>query len=109
MQGEVSLPSETQNLKVTVIPALGDSVSLITGLIGGPVVGLTTLLVQKLLRDPLGKASTYQYSVVGTWDNPDVIPVMRNETSARDVNAKDVAKDAVKAIPSATTHNTTKP
>lgn len=109
MQGEVSLPSETQNLRVTVIPALGDSVSLITGLIGGPVVGLTTLLVQKLLRDPLGKASTYQYNIVGTWDNPDVIPVVRNETSALDVNAKDVAKDAVKAMPSATTQNRTKP
>jgi uncharacterized protein (TIGR02099 family) len=109
MQGEVSLPSESQKLRVTVIPALGDSVSLITGLIGGPVVGLTTLLVQKLLRDPLGKASTYQYNVVGTWDNPDVIPVARNETSARDVNAKDVAEDAVKAIPSATTQNRTKP
>jgi uncharacterized protein YhdP len=109
MQGEVSLPGETQNLRVTVIPSLGDSVSLMTGLIGGPIVGLTTLLVQKLLRDPLGKASTYQYSVVGTWDNPDVIPVVRNESSARDVNAKDVVNDAGKAIPSATTQNKSNP
>jgi uncharacterized protein (TIGR02099 family) len=109
MQGDVSLPRETQNLRVTVIPALGDSVSLITALMGGPVVGLTTLLVQKILQDPLGKASTYQYRVVGTWDNPDVIPVARNDAPANGANAGEVPKEAVKSAPPETPQNRTTP
>lgn len=75
MQGEISLPGETQNLKLTVIPSLGEGVSIITTLIGGPVVGLTTLLAQKLLQDPVGRAMGYEYNVTGKWDSPDVARV----------------------------------
>ncbi|MBL8517746.1 MAG: TIGR02099 family protein [Betaproteobacteria bacterium] len=75
MQGEISLPNETQSLKLTVIPSLGEGVSIITTLIGGPVVGLTTLLAQKLLQDPVGRALGYEYNVTGKWDNPDVARV----------------------------------
>ena len=88
MQGEVSLPNETQNLRMTVIPSLGDGVSVITALIGGPVIGLTTLLVQKLLQDPLGRAAGYQYNVTGTWENPDVVRVGRNGVLADDVSGE---------------------
>lgn len=75
MQGEISLPMETQNLKVTVVPALGEGVSVITTLLGGPIVGLTTLLAQKLLSDPVGRAFGYEYNVTGKWENPDVARV----------------------------------
>ena len=99
MHGDISLPNETQNLKLTVIPSLGEGVSIITTLIGGPVVGLTTLLAQKLLSDPLGRAFGYQYNVTGKWDNPDVVREGRgnetpagvaagNEKAAREVNGK---------------------
>ncbi len=75
MQGDISLPNETQNLRLTVIPSLGEGVSIITTLIGGPVVGLTTLLAQKLLQDPIGRALGYEYNVTGKWDSPDVARV----------------------------------
>lgn len=75
MQGEISLADETQKLKLTVIPSLGEGVSIITTLIGGPVVGLTTLLAQKLLQDPVGRALGYEYNVTGKWDSPDVARV----------------------------------
>jgi uncharacterized protein YhdP len=26
--------------------------------------------VQKVLRDPIGQISAYEYSITGTWDNP---------------------------------------
>lgn len=82
MQGDISLPNETQNLRLTVIPSLGESVSIIGTLIGGPVVGLTTLLAQKLLSDPLGRAFGYQYNVTGKWDSPDVVRVTRESEAA---------------------------
>jgi hypothetical protein len=36
------------------------------------VLGLSTLLVTKLLKNPIGKAVAYEYQVTGSWDNPQV-------------------------------------
>jgi uncharacterized protein YhdP len=70
MQGEVSLPNETQSLKVRVVPEVGEGVAIAATVLGTPVLGLTTLLVQKLLQNPLNKIVAYEYAVTGTWDNP---------------------------------------
>jgi uncharacterized protein (TIGR02099 family) len=77
MQGDVSLPQETQDLRLTVIPSLGGGVSFLAGLLVNPAVGVGALLLQKILQDPVGKAAAYQYKVTGTWDNPDAVPVER--------------------------------
>jgi uncharacterized protein YhdP len=78
MQGETSLASETQKLRVRVVPVLSDTVSGAVALLGGPVVGLTTLLVQKVLKDPIGQIIAYEYSITGTWDNPVVTNLKRS-------------------------------
>lgn len=70
MGGEVSLPMETQNLTLRVVPEVGEGVALAATVLGTPVLGLTTLLVSKLLQNPLGKAVSYEYFVTGSWDNP---------------------------------------
>lgn len=72
MAGEVSLPMETQNLTLKVVPEVGESVAIAATVLGTPVMGLTTLLLQKLLQNPLGKAVSYEYLVTGSWDNPSV-------------------------------------
>ncbi|HWP85234.1 MAG TPA: YhdP family protein, partial [Terriglobia bacterium] len=82
MSGEVNLANETQNLRVRVIPTLGEGVSIASALIGGPVAGLTTLIVQKLLQNPLEKIAAYEYSVTGTWDNPNVAKLVRAPVAA---------------------------
>lgn len=78
MSGEADLNHETQNLHVRVVPLLGDTVSGAATLLGGPVVGLTTLLVQKMLKDPIGQLAAYEYSIGGTWDNPVVTKLKKN-------------------------------
>lgn len=70
--GEVSLPQETQNLTVRVVPEVSEGLALAATLIGTPVLGLSTLLVSKLLKNPFGKAVAYEYLVTGPWDNPQV-------------------------------------
>ncbi len=75
MAGEVSLVHETQQLHVKVMPTLGEGIALASGLLGGPAVGLTAFLLQKLLEDPISRAVGYEYSVSGTWDNPNVVKV----------------------------------
>lgn len=72
MSGETDLAQETQRLKVHVTPALGEGVSMASALLGGPAAGLTALLLQKVLKDPLGQIASYEYLVTGTWRDPTV-------------------------------------
>jgi len=75
MKGDVDLRNETQNVVVRVQPSLGEGVALATGVALGPVVGAATLLAQKLLKNPLDKILSYEYSVGGTWSDPKVSKV----------------------------------
>ncbi len=75
LSGEVSLPQETQTLTMRIVPEVGEGLALAATLIGTPVLGLSTLLVSKLLRNPLGKVAAYEYQVTGSWDNPQVTRV----------------------------------
>jgi uncharacterized protein (TIGR02099 family) len=70
--GEVSLPNETQALTVRVVPEVSEGVALAATVLGTPVLGLSTLLVTKLLKNPIGKVVAYEYQVTGSWDNPQV-------------------------------------
>jgi uncharacterized protein YhdP len=72
MSGEVSLPNETQNITLRVVPEVGESAAIAATLLGTPVLGLSTLLVSKLLKNPLGRMVAYEYAVTGSWDNPTV-------------------------------------
>jgi uncharacterized protein YhdP len=72
MTGEISIPQETQSLTMHIVPEVGEGLALAATLIGTPVLGLSTLLVSKLLKNPLGKAVAYEYQVTGSWDNPQV-------------------------------------
>lgn len=75
MQGETDLAGETQNLRVKVIPIIGESLSVAGALLGGPVVGIAALVAQKLLKDPIDQIASYEYSITGTWDNPNVTKI----------------------------------
>lgn len=75
MSGEVNLAEETQKLRVHVTPSLGGGVSLAGSLIGGPVVGIATMIVSKALKDPLDQLAAYDYDVTGTWSEPNVAKV----------------------------------
>jgi uncharacterized protein (TIGR02099 family) len=80
MQGQVDLNRETQNLRIRILPTVGNSVSLLGAFAAGPAVGLGTFLVNKILREPLDKLASFEYNVTGTWVNPDVAKI-GNQTS----------------------------
>ncbi|MEW5889670.1 MAG: YhdP family protein [Pseudomonadota bacterium] len=71
MSGEFNLAQETQNLRVRVQPALGESVA-VGAMIANPAIGLAALLAQKVLRDPLDQIFAFEYAVTGTWSDPKV-------------------------------------
>lgn len=75
MKGETDLAAETQNLRVRVVPALHEGVAAAGTLLGGPMVGFAAMILQRLLKDPVGQMAAYEYSITGTWDNPSVVKI----------------------------------
>jgi uncharacterized protein (TIGR02099 family) len=71
MSGDVNLASETQNLRVRVVPGLGDSASTVIGIVN-PVAGVTAALAQRVLKNPLGQIFAHEFSVTGGWSDPQV-------------------------------------
>jgi uncharacterized protein YhdP len=82
MSGVVDLSRESQNLRVSIQPRLEDSLAVAGALLGGPVVGLGTLIAGKVLKDPVGQATTFEYTVAGTWEEPVVSKVPRKPKDA---------------------------
>jgi len=77
MKGSVNLNNETQDLRVKVLPTLGDTVSLIGVFAINPAVGIGSLIANKVLGEPLDKLVSFEYNVTGTWSNPDVVKVVK--------------------------------
>ena len=71
MTGQVDMNRETQDLKVRILPTIGDNVSLLS-FAAGPVVGVGVLLANKILREPLDKLVSFEYNVSGSWADPKV-------------------------------------
>jgi len=82
MSGEVDLARETQKLRVRVTPHVSDTLSIAGALIGGPIAGVAAFLAQKVLKDPLDQAVSYEYGVTGTWADPNVSRIERQASSA---------------------------
>jgi uncharacterized protein (TIGR02099 family) len=85
MSGRVDLVNETQDLRARVEPSVGESTSLIVAAVINPVWGLGALLLQKILKNPLGQALSFEYRVTGTWTEP---KVDRLKADVRDAEAK---------------------
>lgn len=84
IQGETNLKTETQNLKVTVIPHVSDSLSL-AALAGGPIVGAAAFVAQKILKDPFNKIASTEYVITGTWDNPQELESKKDAPQKQDI------------------------
>ena len=80
MSGNIDLVQETQSLRVRVVPSVGDSLS-VAGLVllANPITGVASFLAQRLLKDPLGQAFAFEYAVSGTWADPKVEKLGREQ------------------------------
>ena len=71
MNGTVNLGAETQNLKVRVQPAVGETIAVGT-MIANPIAGAVVWAAQKIFKDPLDQAFAFEYGVTGSWADPKV-------------------------------------
>ena len=69
--GTADIASESQNLKVRVVPELGDSASTLVGLLN-PAYGIATFIAQRLMKNPVGNIFAFEYGITGTWADPKV-------------------------------------
>ena len=83
MSGEVDLAHETQNMRVRVVPSLGDSASTVIAFVN-PLLAIPAAIAQKILKDPLGHIFAFDYSVTGGWSDPKVAKL---GVEAREVGA----------------------
>lgn len=71
LNGDSNLVSETWDLEAVVRPNLDMSgTALATGFLVNPIVGLSALVGQYLLRNPVEAVLSQRYHVGGTWDDP---------------------------------------
>lgn len=82
LSGKVDLPGETQDLKVRIQPAVGESIA-VGAMIAHPVAGAVAWAAQKILNDPLDQAFAYEYTVTGAWSDPKVERLQRAPTDAK--------------------------
>jgi uncharacterized protein (TIGR02099 family) len=72
IRGKVDLARETQDLRVRVVPSLGDSASTVIAFAVNPLLAIPAAIAQKILKDPLGQIFAFNYSVTGGWAEPNV-------------------------------------
>lgn len=70
-RGDANFMAATQNLRVRIVPVIGDSVAVATTIIN-PVIGVATFLLQRVLKDPLGQLVAYEYDITGSMLDPQI-------------------------------------
>lgn len=74
--GSANIARETQNLRVRIQPAVGET--LATGvLLANPAAAAVLWLADKILKDPLGQAFAFEYAVTGDWADPKVEKIVQ--------------------------------
>lgn len=73
MSGSADIARETQDLHVVVIPEINLGTASVVAMAVNPVVGVSTLLAQLFLRNPVMKSLSFEYKVSGSWSDPIVV------------------------------------
>ena len=82
MEGQADLSRETQNLRVFVVPEINAGTASLAYAAINPAVGLGTFIAQVLLRKAVVEASTREFTITGSWADPQVDKAQRSTIPA---------------------------
>ncbi|WBY00126.1 YhdP family protein [Ramlibacter tataouinensis] len=82
MEGSADLARETQDLRVVVVPEINAGTASLVAAAINPAIGLGTFLAQVFLREPLARAATQQFQIDGSWSDPRVTKLARQQSGA---------------------------
>ena len=76
VNGQINIPKETQDLRITVFPTIDAAAgSVVAAFVINPIVGLSALVGQYLITNQINRALQTDYLVQGSWTDPEVIPL----------------------------------
>ncbi|MCU0773045.1 MAG: TIGR02099 family protein [Ideonella sp.] len=102
MDGSADLRTETQQLRVVVVPEINAGTASLAYATINPAIGLGTFLAQVFLRKPLAEAGTREFRISGSWADPKVERVergVRDEAAPPSNSGEGTAGTAVAAPP----------
>ena len=70
IKGRIGLAAKDLDLQMGVTAHVTGSLPLVAAFAGGPVVGIATLMVDKVVTQGMSSVTTTNYSVTGSWANP---------------------------------------
>jgi uncharacterized protein (TIGR02099 family) len=73
MTGQIDIPQQTQDLRVTIFPTIDATAGSLAAFVINPIVGLSVLAGQYLLTSQINRSLQTDYLVQGSWTNPEVI------------------------------------
>ena len=75
MTGQINIPKETQDLRITIFPTIDATAGSLAAFVINPIIGLGAVLGQYLITNQINRTMQTDYLVQGSWENPEVIPL----------------------------------
>ena len=79
LSGSTDLVAQKYDQLMTVRPGVGNTLPIIGAIAGGPGGAAAGLALQGLLHESLGNAAQVQYTITGTWDDPLIEPLKKED------------------------------
>jgi uncharacterized protein YhdP len=76
ISGSTDLVDQRYDQLLTIRPGLGNTLPIIGAIAAGPGGAAAGLALQGLLQEQLGEATQVQYTISGSWDEPEIEPVV---------------------------------
>ena len=101
MSGQINIPKQTQDLRVTIFPTIDATAGSLAAFAINPIVGLGALVGQFLITNQINRNLQSDYLVQGSWENPEVIPLDQKgqpiDTNTLDrIRSKELLREQIK-------------
>ncbi len=77
INGRVGLAARDLDLDIRVLPRFKGELAMTGLLLGTPVVGVAVLAAQEILKKPLAQGTRLDYTLKGSWSDPQVVKVVK--------------------------------
>lgn len=75
MAGQINVPKETQDLRITIFPTIDATAGSLAAFAINPIIGLGAVVGQYLITNQINRSMQTDYLIQGSWENPEVIPL----------------------------------
>lgn len=75
MAGQINVPKETQDLRITIFPTIDATAGSLAAFMINPIIGLGAVVGQYLITNQINRTMQTDYLIQGSWENPEVIPL----------------------------------